>query len=226
MLEPRVPPMRLIWSGLLVALLVGCSEVEELPPPGARGEAVVQLWDQAGGPPTTIRTASITQAGIGDFRNLVLRPVQIRVESPDGVLFINAERGRFRKEATDTLVLESEQAHGVVRLSGNWGGSPFVGTSAQAIFRQGEHLLMMESVELVHRGRAERLLDRSKPVGQPAFEGVLTDLDHLPAVIFVQNQNAVRMGPNRDRPAPIILAALAALPQPLTLPPMPRGARK
>jgi hypothetical protein len=152
--------------------------------------------------------------------------VHIRVESPDGVLFINAERGRFQKEATDTLVLEPEQAHGVVRLSGSWGGAPFVGTSSQAVFRQGERLLMMEAVELVHRGRAQRLLDSPKPRGQPAFGGVLTDLDHLPAVIFMQDHNVIHPGPNRDRPTPIMLAALAALPQPLTLPPMPRGERR
>jgi len=185
----------------------------------------VYLWEPAGGAPLVVRTMSIEQAGVGDFRHLLLRPVMIRVESTDGILFISAERGRFRKDETETLILEPESPQGVVRLSGSWGGVPFVGVSPRAAFRQGEHVLAMDAVELVHRGRAERFLDRPKPVGQPV-DGALADLDRIPSVLFMQNQNALRTGPNRERTAPILVAALAALPQPLVLPPAPRGERR
>jgi hypothetical protein len=242
-LHPPLPTRFLTTCGLagLLVILAACTATDELPSPGERGRALVHLWDAKGGPPMEVLTEYIQQEQMGRFDHLTMKPVQIRLESSDNVVFITADSGAYNKDAIDTLVLEPQMPTGLVRLAGTRDGEPSVGTSTRVVFRQQEQLMTMEQVVLVHHGRLERFLDRPKPVGQ-AFEdssipetlgrGLLKDWNRIPSVMLLQAPNGRYIsGPNQDshsRPelaAPAVVALLAALPHPLALPPVPRGKR-
>lgn len=221
--------------------LVGCTGDEPLPPPGAHGQALIYLWDAKDGPPlVVVRTAVIEQDKPGDFDQLAMRPAQIRMEASEGVIYITADRGIYRKTQPDTLVLQANRPDGWVRLAGTRGGEPFAGVSTRVVLRQQEKLLTMERVELAHDGRTERIQDRPKPVGtffQPGHltspeGGLLQEWDRIPAMLYLQPPDGRTIsGPTRDSQmdpgiaTPAITALLAALPHPLALPPVPRGER-
>lgn len=221
--------MRILPLGFtaVALLLAGCGEEEPLPPPGAHGQALVHLWSKDGGPPLAVETEHIEQARPGDFEQLHLKPVRIRIEGPEGVFYVHAERGIFSKAAADSLVLEPVQAGGRIHLSGFWrvDGEPFFGVAARAVFRQEARLLAMQQrVELVQRGRLDVFLERPRPPGAGEWP---QDWTVIPPMVFWNREQRFTLGPNpRIRAStPALVAALAVMPRPMTLPAPERGLR-
>jgi hypothetical protein len=145
------------------------------------------------------------------------------------VFYIHAERGTYRKDAIDSLVLEPVRPDGRIHLSGVWSqdGEPFFGVATRAVYRQGERLLAMQNrVELVQRGRLDVFLERPRPAGPGDWP---QDWSVIPPLVFWNrpDQQRFAFGPNpRVRAsAPALVAALAVMPRPMTLPAPERGAR-
>lgn len=225
-------PVHPRWCLLSALFLAACGDQEALPPPGARGQAMVHLWDKNGGPPLAVETSLIEQDRPGDFDHLRLKPVRIRIEGPDGVFYVHAQQGVYRKDGADSLVLEPERPDGRIHISGIWvqDGEPFFGVAARAVFRQDERLLAMQTrVELVQRGRIDVFLEssrekRPRPAGQGDWP---RDWTMIPPMVFWNKDQRFALGPNyRDRTCtPALVAALAAMPRPMTLPAPERGSR-
>jgi hypothetical protein len=208
----------LLLAGPVLLSLAGCgSDEASLPPPGARGEAVLHVWDRPGQEPLTVQTSAITQERPGDLTRLILRPVRVRTTNEDGTVFITAANGIYRRGERDTLVLEPNDEQDRVRLCGSWAGAPFMGAATRAVFRQDAHVLLLDGVEMVHQGRAQAVLPRRMVVSE--------GLEVETAVAYDQDRKQVQSGPNRDVSAPAVIAALAVLPRPLPLPVAPRGTR-
>lgn len=216
-----------LWT-LTAALLlacVGCFDQQDLPPPGARGQATVLFWDSEKSLPFIVRTSLIEQVHPGDFGNLHLRPVQIRMESLEGVFYVHAAKGTYQREQANNLILEPERPEDRITISGYWSsdGEPFMGSAPRAIFRQNERLLSLEKVvEFADHGRTDLFYEKPR-------NSTHTDLPMewtvVPPLIFWNQDRRITFGPNRAKSTPAIIAALAIMPHPMTLPVPDRGRR-
>lgn len=189
-----VPRMAFRTSGcalFAVLVLVGCGAAPQpLPPPGASGTVAVHVWDPQGGPPTVLVAERIRQEGMR-FDRLLLDRVRGRLVQPDLDCAMNAPSGVWSARQ-GLLGLD-----GPVRLAGTWQGSPMLGTAAAASLSRDGGALVLQDVELWHRGQrltaAQAELRRDRTLIAP--HGMAT------------------------APLPAELAAiLAALPDPLPLP--------
>lgn len=194
----RVRGAALIGAGLLLAACAGTAP--SLPEPGARGLVVVRLWDAKGGAPAMLQSRRVRQVGTS-FDRLELEPVVMRLPASDGVVYIAADSGIYseRDEATITL---SEPVH----FTGMWRGLPLAGRADRATIDHRTHVMSLTRVEATYAG-----LNQTTPWA--------TVLENQ-AITFGPFDRSAADGHASDPPHSTlaVVAALAALPQPLLLP--------
>lgn len=180
------------WPLLLPLLLplAACGDPPVLPPPGAAGTVVINVWEPDGSPPTVLVAERIRQEGTR-FERLLLERVRARVLQPDLDCAVTAPSGSWAT-ATARLTLE-----GPVHLSGSWQGSPLLGTARTAALARDAQALEFTDLELWHRG--QRLT--------------------APMALLRRDRSLEAPKGMESSPLPAELAAiLAALPDPLVLP--------
>ncbi len=156
-----------------------------LPPPGAGGTVVINVWEPDGSPPTVLVAERIRQEG-ARFELLALERVRARVILPDLDCAITAPSGGYAT-AHGQLRLD-----GPVRLSGMWQGSPMLGSASSASLAREDQTLILQNLELWHRG--QRL---TAPVAELRRDRTLT----------------APKGMDSSPLAPELAALLAALPE-------------
>ena len=134
--------MRLIIVAAAL-LLAACGAVPELPPPGAGGTVVINVWEPDGSPPTVLVAERIRQDGTR-FERLLLERVRARVIQPGLDCAVSAPSGAWIA-ARGQLALD-----GPVHLSGAWQGSPLLGTArAASLAREGQALVLRDRKSVV-----------------------------------------------------------------------------
>ena len=168
-----------------------------LPAPGASGLVVVRLWEANGGAPALLQSRRVRQVG-ATFDQLQLEPVVMRLPASDGVVYIAAESGIYSEKAVDTITLSPP-----VHFTGVWRGLPLAGRADTAIIDHRTHAMLLTGVEVVYAG-----LTQTTP-----WAKVLENQ----AISFGKFDRTTSAG---DHPHSTLamVAALAALPQPLVLP--------
>ncbi len=188
----------LVGAGLLLAAC-GSSGVA-LPAPGASGLVVVRLWEAKGGPPAMLQSRRVRQVG-STFDQLALEPVVMRLPASDGVVYIAAASGLYSEKGVDTITLSAP-----VHFTGVWRGLPLAGRADTATIDHRTHAMMLTGVEVVYAG-----LTQTTP-----WAKVLENQ----AISFGKFDRSASAGASGDHAHSTLamVAALAALPQPLVLP--------
>lgn len=183
-------PLRTVLVALVV-LLSGCGgQAAPLPPPGASGTVSVHLWEPQGGPPTVLVADGIRQEGLR-FDRLLLDRVRGHLVLADLDCAVSAPTGAW-SAGRGLLVLD-----GPIRLAGTWQGAALLGTAASASLARDGQALVLERLELWHRG--QRLL--------------------APLAELRRDRTLIAPRGLESSPLPPELAAiLAALPEPLVFP--------
>ena len=185
-------------SAVALLALASCgSSGGALPAPGASGLVVVRLWEAKGGPPAMLQSRHVRQVG-STFDRLELEPVVMRLPASDGVVYIAAASGVYSEKGVDTIVLSAP-----VHFTGVWRGLPLAGLADTATIDHKTHAMTLTGVEVVYAG-----LTQTTP-----WAKVLENQ----AITFGKFDRSVSSG---DHPHSTLamVAALAALPQPLVLP--------
>lgn len=178
---------------LAVALLplAGCgSGVATLPPPGAVGTVVVNVWEADGSPPTVLVAERISQEGTR-FERLLLERVRARIVMPDLDCAVSSPSGVWAASRGQLTI------DGPVHLAGTWQGSPLLGSASSASLARESQTLVLEQLEMWHRG--QRL---TAPVAELRRDRTL---------IAPRGMVSAPLPPE-------LAAVLAALPDPLVLP--------
>ena len=174
----------------LLGLLAACGTPAALPPPAATGTVVVQLWDPGAAQPTTIVAERITQVG-QRFDRLALTTVRSRVILPEFDAALTSPSGTWQAQS-GVLSLD-----GPVHLAGTWQGHPLLGVATSARLVRDDATIELAGLELWNQG--QRLL----------------------APLAVLHQDRTLLAPQGLSSGPLppeLLAAFAALPDPLPLP--------
>lgn len=175
----------------LILLLPGCGDgPPELPPPGAAGTVVINVWEPDGSPPTVLVAERIRQEG-ARFDRLVLERVRARVIQPDLDCAVTSPSGTWTT-ARGLLTLD-----GPVHLAGTWQNSPMLGSASAAAMSRDGQALVLENLEMWNRGQrlTAQVVELRRDRSLLAPKGM--DSSPLP---------------------PELAAILAALPDPLILP--------
>jgi hypothetical protein len=128
-----------VFAVSAATLLVGCLNTPKLMTPGAQG-VTFQLWGDPGAPPTLIQAERLEQVldaegsggkrGTG-FEHLRFESLRLRKPFDEGVVYLQAPRGEYRKDADVLVALD-----GPVRLAGSMGGEPFIGVGERALLHR------------------------------------------------------------------------------------------
>ncbi len=139
--------VRRCLSAIAVICLAGCGgDGLALPPPGAGGTVVINIWEADGSPPTVLVAERISQEG-SRFQRMRLEQVRARIFLPDIDCAVTAPSGAWIT-SRGQLVLD-----GPVHLSGSWQGSPMLGVATSASLSRDGQDLVLERLELWHRGQ-------------------------------------------------------------------------
>ena len=187
-------------AGAGVFLAACGSSGAALPAPGASGLVVVRLWEAKGGPPAMLQSRHVKQVG-ATFDQLRLEPVVMRLPASDGVVYIAAADGTYSEQAEVTITLSAP-----VHFTGVWRGLPLAGRADTATIDHKTHAMELKGVEVVYAG-----LTQTTP-----WAKVLENQ----AISFGKFDRSASAGETGDHPHSTLamVAALAALPQPLVLP--------
>jgi hypothetical protein len=172
-------------------LLAGCGGgPAALPPPGAAGTVVINVWEPDGSPPTVLVAERIRQEG-ARFDRMVLERVRARVIQPDFDCAVTSPSGTWTT-ARGLLTLD-----GPVRLAGTWQNSPVLGSASSASMSRDGQALVLSNLEMWNRGQrlTAQVVELRRDRSLLAPKGM--DSSPLP---------------------PELAAILAALPDPLVLP--------
>ncbi len=184
-----------------IVVVAGCGDPEQLPPPGVQGPIVMHQWRDDGRPPLVVVARELIQGDAGLSR-LDLEAVLVRMPFQGGTLFIAAPRARYERSAERMQVrLEGDQ-RARLKISGELGGEPLIGTAAEAWYDDIDKTLILERVELYVGGGSE--------------------IHKHVRVISDQTLN-FRGKASHDVPPPGLATVLAALPRPLVYPEFKRG---
>lgn len=174
-----------------VLLLAGCGAgAPTLPPPGAAGTVVINVWEPDGSPPTVLVAERIRQEGTR-FERLALERVRARVVLPDLDCALSSPSGAW-STSQGQLTLD-----GPVRLAGMWQGSPLLGSASSASLAREGQTVVLERLELWHRGQR--------------LTAPLAELRRDRTLIAPRGMDSSALPPE-------LAAVLAALPDPLVLP--------
>jgi hypothetical protein len=183
-------------SGVLaLGLLGGCGPVGAPAETGTNGAVVVHVWEHPGLMPARIDARSVHQVD-PNFTELSLEGVVMRLPKADGVVYLTAPLANYAQDQAMAIRLYGPPgADGPVRFNGVWRGKLFVGRAAAATSLQHSHAMRFDDVELVSEGVCQwtasaEVLENRLPFGRT----------------------------ERRIDVPAVVAALAALPQPLNLP--------
>lgn len=191
-------PRPLAASALAAALgglLGGCVSGDAPAEAGASGPVVVHVWEHPGLMPARIEARHVHQVD-PSFDELTLEGVLMRLPKADGVVYLSAPLADYAQEkATAIRLYGPPGADGPVRFNGVWRGKLFVGRAAEATSRQHSHALRFDDVELVSEGVCQWTASAEVLEGRLPFGRTERRMD-----------------------VPAVVAALAALPQPLDLP--------
>ncbi len=158
-------------------------------------------WRDDGNPPLVVVARELIQGDAGLSR-LELEAVLVRMPFQGGTMFIAAPRASYVRETERMQVrLEGDQ-RARLKISGEVGGEPLIGTAAEAWYDDIDKTLILEYVELYVGGRGQTH-ERVRVVSDQMyhFEGRTV----------------------QDAPPPGLAAVLAALPRPLVYPEFRRG---
>jgi hypothetical protein len=185
-----------VVAATAAALLGGCGATPSLPEPGANGVVVVHSWEHPGDNPSRIEARHIHQVD-SSFSALDLDDVTMRLPKPDGVVYLVSPLATYDQNAVNTILLFGHPGDdGPVRFNGVWRGKLFVGRAAHAEFSQRTHGMVFTDVEIATQGVCQWTATAEWKENQPLIYGKTERRPDVPAVV----------------------AALAALPQPLDLP--------
>ena len=174
----------------LLVLLAGCGGAPAaLPPPGANGTVVINVWEPDGSPPTVLVADRIRQEG-ARLDRMTLERVRARVIQPDIDCAITSPSGTWTT-ARGLLTLDAP-----VHLAGTYQNAPMLGSASSATMSRDGQAVVLEHLELWHRG--QRL---TAPVAELRRDRSLIAKDMVSSPL-----------------PPELAAILAALPDPLILP--------
>ncbi len=182
-------------AGALIGLLGGCAQGTAPAEAGSSGSVVVHVWEHPGLMPARIEARRVRQVDAA-FSQLTLEGVVMRLPKADGVVYLTAPFADYAQEKPIALRLYGPPgADGPVRFNGVWRGKLFVGRAAEATSLQHSHAMRFDNVEMVCEGVCQwtasaEVLESRLPFGRT----------------------------ERRMDVPAVVAALAALPQPLHLP--------
>lgn len=175
-------------------MLAGCGQ-DEAPAAAAGGAVVVHLWERPGVMPARIEASHVRQLD-PQLNRIALEGVFMRLPKADGVVYLSSPLADYAQDQATALRLYGPPgADGPVRFNGIWRGKLFVGRAADAISLQHTHAMRFNDVEMVCEGVCQwtasaEVLENRLPFGRT----------------------------ERRMDVPAVVAALAALPQPLDLP--------
>ena len=188
---PRVLPRALTCVVASALLLTGCGQAGPgLPPPGAAGTVVINIWDADGQPPTVLVAERIRQEGVR-FERLAIERVRARIVLPDFDCAVTAPSGSWSGKLNQLTLA------GPVHLAGTWQSSPLLGAASSARLSQDGGALLFEHLELWHRGQR--------------LTAPLAEMRRDHSMIAPRGMDSAPLPPE-------LAAVLAALPDPLTLP--------
>jgi hypothetical protein len=191
---PR-PPATCAAIALLGGLLAGCVSDDAPAEAGTSGAVVVHVWEHPGLMPARIEARRVRQVDPA-FSEIALEGVVMRLPKEDGVVYLSAPFADYAQEKAIAIRLYGPPgADGPVRFNGVWRGKLFVGRAAEAVSTQHSHAMRFTDVEMVSEGVCQwtasaEVLESRLPFGRT----------------------------ERRMDVPAVVAALAALPQPLSLP--------
>ncbi len=137
---------RLILIAAVMVVSACGSAAPPLPPAGASGTVVVNVWDPHSSTPTVVVAESIRQEGVR-FDRLILERLRVRAVLPDFDAAINAPSGSW-SAAKGLLTLD-----GPVHIAGTWQGAPVLGAAASAGLSRDGQAILLERLELWHQGQ-------------------------------------------------------------------------
>lgn len=177
-------------SCLLALPFSGCGQPAQLAEQGAHGVVLARIWESGNrDQPTLLRAERVVQQD-NKFHRLLFTPVLMRVPKGNGVVYIAADHAIYDRDAVTAIEL-SEPVH----FSGQWRGQLFSGRAQHASVDPKNRSMHLREVELVYEGGCQRTVDA------------------------LVHQDAVPFGHFERLPdTPAVIAALAAVPQPLVLP--------
>jgi hypothetical protein len=190
-----IAPAALLGGLLLCGLLGGCGADSAPTEAGTSGAVVVHVWEHPGLMPARIEARHVHQVDPA-FNELTLEGVVMRLPKADGVVYLSAPFANYAQDKTMAIRLYGPPgADGPVRFNGVWRGKLFVGRAAEATSLQHSHAMRFDDVEMVSEGvcqwtASSEVLENRLPFGKT----------------------------ERRMDVPAVVAALAALPQPLSLP--------
>jgi hypothetical protein len=191
----RLAPAALLGGRLLGGLLGGCAGDSAPADSGSSGAVVVHVWEHPGLMPARIEARRVHQVD-PSFNELALEGVVMRLPKADGVVYLSAPFANYAQDkATAIRLYGPPGADGPVRFNGIWRGKLFVGRAAEAVSMQHSHAMRFDDVTMVCEGVCQwtasaEVLESRLPFGRT----------------------------ERRMDVPAVVAALAALPQPLNLP--------